>query len=325
MRAPTHADIDAAVAMTEGVVRKTPLLESERLNQIAGRRVLVKAECLQITGSFKFRGAWNAISSLTQEERSRGVVAYSSGNHAQGVAEAARRWDCAATIIMPADAPRAKREGTLALGAEVVSYDRLGGESREAIGAALALERGLSLIKPYDDARVIAGQASCGVEIARQAEAAGIERADVLVCCGGGGLCAGVALALAKHAPALRARPVEPDSADDTCRSLASGVRQTIIGTPDPLCDAIITPTPGELTFPIMMAHCGPGLSVSNDDVLTAMRLAAQHVKLVVEPGGAVALAAALRARDLPDGQAVIAIATGGNVDAEIWTQALNQ
>lgn len=317
------ASVDAAVQTTAGIVRETPLLESETLNAIAERRVLIKSECLQITGSFKFRGAWNAMASLTDNERRQGVVAYSSGNHAQGVAEAARRLGIPATIVMPIDAPRAKLEGTRALGATVVTYDRPGGESRETIGRTLAQEHGYTLIKPYDDARVIAGQATCGVEIARQAASAGVTNADVLVCCGGGGLTAGIALALETKAPHLRARPVEPDTADDTCRSLESGNREHVIGTPSGLCDAIITPTPGELTFPIIRRLCGSGLHVSDDEVLAAMRLALNHLKIVIEPGGAVALAAAIRGTGLRGNEPVIAVATGGNVDPRVLVRAV--
>lgn len=317
------SDIDAAVARTQGIVRVTPLLESPLLNRIAGRRVLVKAECLQITGSFKFRGAWNALDALDQDKRTRGVVAYSSGNHAQGVAHAAARLGIPATIIMPADAPAAKLENTRAYGAEVITYDRTGGESREQIGDALANKRGLTLIRPYDEPMVIAGQGTCGVEIAEQAADAGLVQADVLTCCGGGGLTAGVALALSTRAPGLRVRPVEPDTADDTCRSLAAGTRLSIEGTPDTVCDAIITPTPGELTFPIMQRLCGSGISVTDHDVFEAMALAMRHLKLVIEPGGAVALAAALTQADASEHD-VIVVASGGNTDAEMLSHALS-
>ncbi len=317
-------EIEAALERTRGIVRTTPLLESRALNQRVGRRILVKAECLQVTGSFKFRGAWNALGALPPAQRSNGVIAYSSGNHAQGVAEAAGRMEVPAVIIMPSDAPRAKLDGTRELGADIITYDRPGGESREAIGEALARERDLTLIKPYDDLTVIAGQATCGVEIAQQAQLAGVSNCDVLTCCGGGGLTAGVALALSAHAPTLRVRPVEPHGADDTCRSLQQGTRLTIEGTPDTLCDAIVTPMPGELTFPILQRLCGPGLSVSDAEVFEAMALAMRYFNLVVEPGGAVALAAALTGRDTPTpGSDVIVIASGGNVDMDVFATAL--
>jgi threonine dehydratase len=315
------AMIEAAAARLDGIARRTPLLASPQLDAIAGRRLLVKAECLQHTGSFKFRGAYAALSALTPELRARGVLAYSSGNHAQGIARAAQIFGVPAVIIMPRDAPAAKIEGTKALGGEVVLYTR-GGESREAIGARLAQERGLTLVKPYDEPQVIAGQGSCGLEIAAQAEALGITQAEVLTCCGGGGLTAGIALALEARAPGLRVRPVEPEGFDDTARSLASGSRQGN-ATEAGLCDAILTPMPGEITFPINARLCGPGLVVSDDEVLRAMALAARHLKIVAEPGGAVALAAALFHGAALAGDAVIATVSGGNVDAAVLARAL--
>jgi threonine dehydratase len=315
------AMIEAAAARLDGIARRTPLLASPQLDAIAGRRLLVKAECLQHTGSFKFRGAYAALSALTPEVRARGVLAYSSGNHAQGIARAAQIFGVPAVIIMPRDAPAAKIEGTKALGGEVVLYTR-GGESREAIGARLAQERGLTLVKPYDEPQVIAGQGSCGLEIAAQAGALGITQAEVLTCCGGGGLTAGIALALEARAPGLRVRPVEPEGFDDTARSLASGSRQGN-ATEAGLCDAILTPMPGEITFPINARLCGPGLVVSDDEVLRAMALAARHLKIVAEPGGAVALAAALFHGAALEGDAVIATVSGGNVDAAVLARAL--
>jgi len=281
----------------------------------------VKAECLQHTGSFKFRGGFAAVSALSGAQRARGVLAYSSGNHAQGVAMAACLLGAPAVIIMPADAPQLKLANTRALGAEVVTYDRAR-EAREEIGARLAAERGLTLIKPYDEPQVIAGQGTAGLEIARQAAEAGVREADVLVCCGGGGLTAGIALALEAHAPGLRARPVEPEGFDDTARSLAAG-RIIPHGRPEHgLCDAILTPAPGEITFPLMARLCGPGLAASEADVLRAMALAFLRLKIVAEPGGAVALAAALRP-DAVTGEAVIAVVTGGNVDPGVFARAL--
>ncbi|MDP2737640.1 MAG: threonine/serine dehydratase [Pseudorhodobacter sp.] len=314
--------IDAAAARLAGHARRTPLLSSPFLDQIAGRRVWVKAECLQHTGSFKFRGGWAAVSALSPEARARGVIAYSSGNHAQGVALAAARHAAPAVIVMPADAPRIKIANTRALGAEVVLYDRQT-EDRDAIGAHLAQARGLTLIRPFDDPEVIAGQGSVGLEIAVQAAAHGIPAADVLVCCGGGGLTAGIALALEARAPGLRARPCEPAGFDDTARSLAAGRVVTNPALSGSICDAIITPAPGKITFPIMARLCGPGLVVSDDQALHAVALAFARLKLVLEPGGAVALAAALFCPDQIAGDAVIAVATGGNVDAEVFTLAL--
>ncbi|MEM7238560.1 MAG: pyridoxal-phosphate dependent enzyme, partial [Pseudomonadota bacterium] len=278
---------------------------------------------LQRTGSFKFRGAWSALSALQPERRARGVIAYSSGNHAQGIAHAAELMGSNAVIIMPEDAPKLKVENTRLYGAEVVLYDRAGGESREARGEAIAKERGLALIRPYDEPMVIAGQGTTGLEIAEQAHAAGVERAEVLVCCGGGGLSSGVALALEADAPDYQVRTAEPDTSDDYARSLAAGERLANDGPITSICDAIVTPMPGELTFPILKRLAGAGLGVSDHQVLRAMALAFRHLKIVVEPGGAVALAAALFCGDELTTDTTICIASGGNVDAEMMSRAL--
>jgi threonine dehydratase len=315
--------IQAAAKRLQGHARVTPMLTSPFLDEIAGRRVLVKAECLQHTGSFKFRGGWAAISALTEPERQKGVIAFSSGNHAQGVAAAAKAHGVQAVILMPADAPQLKIDNTRALGAEVVLYDRAGGEDRDAIGHQLATDRGLILIKPYDEPEVIAGQGTTGLEIAEQAAADGVTQADVLVCCGGGGLTSGVALALEAVAPGLRVRPVEPEGFDDVARSLQSGEIQSNAEISGSVCDAILTPAPGLLTFPVLQRLCGSGIVVTEDEALRAMALAFLRLKIVVEPGGAVALAAALFHPDAVKGEAVIALATGGNVDAGLFQQAL--
>ncbi len=315
------AMIEAAAGRLAGRVRVTPLLNAPLLDRLAGRRVFVKAECLQWTGSFKFRGGWSAVSALSPQVRAKGVLAYSSGNHAQGVAYAAALHDVPAVIVMPSDAPAVKIANTRAYGAEVVLYDRAT-EDRDAIGAALAETRGLTLVKPYDDAQVIAGQGTVGLEIAAQAAEAGIGAADVLTCCGGGGLTAGVALAL-EQAPGLKVRPVEPAGFDDTARSLASGQRQRNAAAAGSVCDAIVTPSPGEISFPILKRLCGPGLVVTDDEALRAMVLAFHHLRIVVEPGGAVALAAALFRQDLPG--TVICTASGGNVDAGLFRAALER
>jgi threonine dehydratase len=319
------AMIEAAAGRLKGHGRVTPLLSSPFLDEIAGRRVLVKAECLQVTGSFKFRGAWSAISALDPATRAKGVIAYSSGNHAQGIAHAASLHGIPSVIVMPADAPRLKIDNTRALGAEVVLYDRAAGEDRDAIGQAIAAARGLTLIKPFDEPQVIAGQGTTGLEIADQAAAEGVTEADVLVCCGGGGLTSGIALALEARAPGLRARPVEPEGFDDAARSLAAGSIQTNNRQSGNICDAILTPSPGRLTFPIMAARCGPGLAVSEDEALRAMALAFLRLKIVLEPGGAVALAAALFRPEAVAGEAVIAVASGGNVDADLFREALGR
>ncbi|MFA3917350.1 threonine ammonia-lyase [Ruegeria hyattellae] len=316
--------IEAAAKRLKGHARETPLLSSPFLDELAGRRVLIKPECLQHTGSFKFRGAWSAISALAPETRARGVIAFSSGNHAQGVAHAAALHGVPATIIMPADAPRMKIDNTRALGGDIVLYDRER-ESREEIGAELAETRGLTLIKPYDEPQVIAGQGTTGLEIARQARDAGVTEADVLVCCGGGGLTSGIALALEGHAPGLRARTCEPEDFDDMRRSLASGKRERNPREGGNICDAILTPQPGQITFPIIKRLCGPGLAVSEDEAMHVMALAFARLKLVLEPGGAVALAAALLRRGEIAGEAVIVVASGGNVDATLFRHALER
>lgn len=314
--------IRAANERLAPVVRRTPMLTSPFLDEVAGRRVLVKAECLQHTGSFKFRGGWSALSGLPAENRKNGVIAYSSGNHAQGVAYAAARHDVPAVIIMPSDAPTLKVANTKALGAEVVTYDRLY-ENREEIGVKLAEERGLTLVKPYDEPLVIAGQGTVGLEIAKQATEHGVKQADVLVCCGGGGLTSGIAMALAADAPSLRVRTCEPAGFDDTARSLAAGSKQRNATQGGSICDAIVTPEPGNITFPILQKHCGPGLVVSDAEALKAIALAFLRLKIVLEPGGAVALAAAITRQDQIEGDTVIVVATGGNVDPDIFRQAL--
>lgn len=314
--------IEAAAARMAGHVRQTPLLHAPLLDRVAGRRIFVKAECLQLTGSFKARGGWSAVSALTPEARAKGVIAYSSGNHAQGVAYAAARHGSPCVILMPSDAPQIKIANTRAYGAEVVLYDRATGD-RDAIGAELSTTRGLTLIKPFDDAQVIAGQGTVGLELADQAAAAGIKAADVLVCCGGGGLSSGIALALKARAPGLRLRTAEPEGFDDMARSLASGQRQRNAAASGSICDAILTPSPGELTLPILTRLAGPGIVITDDQALRAMALAFTHLRIVLEPGGAAALAAALFAPDLPD--TVVAVATGGNVDPALFASVLER
>ncbi|MFE3837789.1 pyridoxal-phosphate dependent enzyme [Rhodobacteraceae bacterium PA1-206B] len=313
----------------EGAIRRTPLLHAPALDRLAGRRVFVKAECLQFTGSFKARGGWAAVSALPPG--TPGVLAMSSGNHAQGVARAAAAHGMAAFIVMPLDAPGVKIANTRAWGAEVVLYDR-GREDRDALAAGLAAERGLALIPPYDHPEVVAGQGVLGLELAEQAEAAGIRAAEVLVPCGGGGLASGVALALGARAPGLRLRTVEPEGFDDMARSLAAGAPQRNARAAGSVCDAILTPTPGRLTLPLLLdlarrGHVGPGLAVPDGAALRAVAAAFHHLRLVAEPGGAVALAAALglggkdRAADLPD--TVICVVSGGNVDPDLFAEAI--
>jgi threonine dehydratase len=314
--------IHAAAKRANGVTRRTPLLSSPFLDEVAGRRVFVKAECLQFTGSFKFRGAWSALSGMAADERAKGVLAYSSGNHAQGVALSARRHGVPAVIIMPKDAPRQKIDNTIALGAEVVLYDR-DHEDRDKIGAGLQKERGLVLVKPFDNPFVIAGQGTTGLEIAQQAAAEGVSKAEVLVPCGGGGLSSGIAIALANHAPDMLVRPCEPQDFDDTIRSLNSGRVEKNAAPSGSICDAIVTPSPGTMTFPIMRSLCKSGVAVSDQNCLQAMALAFAQLKIVIEPGGAVALAAALFHGDKIEGDDVVVVASGGNVDADMFARAL--
>ena len=314
--------IRAAAGRLEGHARRTPLLNSPFIDEIAGRRVWVKPECQQHTGSFKFRGAWSAVSALDPEVRKKGVIAFSSGNHAQGVAYAAQKFAVPSVIVMPSDSPKLKIENTRAYGAEVLLYDR-DGESREEIGKRLSDERGLTLIKPFDEPEVIAGQGTCGLEIGEQAAEQGITKADMIVCCGGGGFLSGIALALEAEAPGLRPRPAEPEGFDDVARSLQSGKIERNARTSGNICDAIISPQPGELTFPIMRRLCGPGLLVSEEEALKAMGHAFNRLKVVAEPGGAVALAAALFRGDQIEGEDVIVTISGGNVDGPMFARAL--
>jgi threonine dehydratase len=316
----TPAALRAAARRMAGVVRRTPLLASPALDRIAGRPVWVKAECLQVTGSFKARGAWNALACLPAALRARGVLAVSSGNHGQGVAHAAARLGVPCTVLMPADAPAVKAQGVRAWGGQVVTFDRQA-EDRDARAAALAAEAGLTLIRPFDDPAVIAGQGTVGIEIAAQTRAARFAPAEVLVCCGGGGLAAGIALAL--DGAAGQVRTVEPAGFDDMARSLAAGRRVANPSATGSICDAILTPMPGALTFPVLAARAGPGLTVSDDEALQAMALAFTHLRIVLEPGGAVALAAALFR---PGGTGpVVAVASGGNVDPALFAEALRR
>lgn len=318
----TLAMIEAAATRLSGHVRRTPLFGSPFLDKLAGRRVLVKPECLQHTGSFKFRGGWSALSAMDEATRKRGVIAYSSGNHAQGVAFAASRHNAPSVIIMPSDSPRIKIDNTRALGGEVVLYDRATGD-RDRIGAELSAERNLTLIKPFDEPQVIAGQGTCGLEIAGQAREIGVTKAEVLVNCGGGGLTSGIALALERYAPGMQVRPCEPVGFDDTARSLISGRIERNKETSGSICDAILTPSPGEMTFPILQRLCGPGIVVPENDALRAMAQAFLRLKIVLEPGGAISLAAALFHGDQVNADTVIVVATGGNVDPEVFAQAI--
>ncbi|MGQ0662011.1 MAG: threonine ammonia-lyase [Pseudomonadota bacterium] len=320
--APAIGDIEDAARRLQGLAVKTPLLESPMLNARLGGRLLVKAEPLQRTGSFKFRGAYNLMSRADAAARRRGVVTYSSGNHAQGVAAAAQLLGMPAVIVMPADAPAIKVRNTRFYGAEVVPYDRRT-ESREAMGERLAAERGAMLVKPYDDPLIIAGQGTIGLEIAEQAAAAGARLDAVLVPVSGGGLIAGTALALASRAPGTAVWAVEPKDFDDTSRSLASARRERNDPAARSICDALLVATPGELTFAINSRLLAGGLGVSDDEVRGAMAAAFAELKLVVEPGGAVALAALLSGKFGAAGKTLAVVCSGGNVDPATFIEAL--
>ena len=314
--------VRAAGARIAPFVRVTPLLSDPALDRLAGRRLLVKAECQQHTGSFKYRGATAALTALAPEVLARGVVAFSSGNHGQGVARAASERGVTAVVVMPADAPVVEVARTRAFGAEVVFYDRARPEDRAAIAARLAAERGLTLVPPFDHPEVIAGQASVGTEIAAQVAELGLDRAEVLVPCGGGGLAAGIALALSMDAPGFRVRTVEHTTHDDMARSLAAAQRRANPPGRVSLCDAILTPEPGQLTLPILARLAGPGLTVSDDEALAAIAAAHRHLGLVAEPGGAVALAAALSGR-IAGGGPLVVVLSGGNVEDSLLARAL--
>jgi threonine dehydratase len=312
---PDFGDIEAAAARIAGEAVVTPLLESAGLNGLTGGRVLVKAECLQRTGSFKFRGAWNLISQL---EGAGGVVAYSSGNHAQGVAAAARLKGLPAIIVMPADTPAIKQANTRALGAEIVTYDRAT-ESREEIAGKIARDRGWVMVPPYEHARIIAGQGTAGLEMARQAAARGIHLDAVVVGASGGGLTAGIALALERLSPATALYCAEPEGFDDHRRSLESGKRETNARAVGSICDALLSPSPGEMTFAINQPRLAGGLVATEAQVVRAMRAAFEHVKIVAEPGGAVALAVVLAGAIATKRRNIGVVISGGNVDAALF------
>jgi threonine dehydratase len=314
------ADIEAAAGRLAGVSVRTPLISSHPLDEIAGGKVLIKPECLQVTGSFKIRGAYNFLSQLSPDEAERGVVAFSSGNHAQGVAAAGAMLDIRTAIVMPEDAPRAKLENTKRLGGEVITYDRYTGD-REAIARDIAEKRGAVVVPSYDHDYIIAGQGTVGLEIADQCHELGVAPDQVLVCCGGGGLISGSATALKARLPDVSVHPVEPEDFDDTARSLQSGRRQRVDASARSICDALLAPSPGELTFAIMQRVVAHGVTVSDDDVREAMRFAFRHLKLVAEPGGAVALAAALAGRIETADRTTVVVISGGNVDGELFAE----
>src|SRR5882757_1736622 len=314
------ADIDAAARVLAPFAVRTPLLSSPVLNERVGAKVFLKPEMLQRTGSFKFRGAFNKLSSIPQHERGGGVVAFSSGNHAQGVAASAKILDMQATIVMPADAPLSKRERTKAYGAEVVLYDR-DKEDREAISNSIAAKRGATLVRPYDDPFVIAGQGTAGREIAEDMAALGLSPDIVVAPASGGGLIAGVATAVKAKFPNAELIVAEPQGYDDHALSLRAGHREAHHAAGRTICDALMAAMPGEMTFAINSKLLAKGVVASDEEVGAAVAYAYRELKLVVEPGGAVGLAALLAGRFDVAGKNVVIVLSGGNVDADLFAE----
>ncbi|MCH9006045.1 MAG: threonine/serine dehydratase [Proteobacteria bacterium] len=314
------ADIEAAAGRLNGVSVRTPLLQSFELDQVTRGKVLIKPECLQVTGSFKIRGAYNHLSQLTAQQAKNGVVAWSSGNHAQGVAAAGAMLDINTIIVMPADAPKAKLANTKRLGGEVITYDRYTGD-RESIARKIAAERGAAIVPSYDHEHIIAGQGTIGLELAEDAMRLGLPPDQVLIPCGGGGLSSGCSVALKSRLPEVSVYAVEPAEFDDTARSFASGERVRIDDSARSICDALQTPMPGELTFAINRDLLSDVLTVSDDEVRSAMRFAFRNLKLVVEPGGAVALAAVLSGKLDTAGKTTAIVLSGGNVDVDLFAE----
>ena len=317
-------DIEQAAARLAGHIVATPLLSSPTLNQMSGARLWFKAENLQHTGAFKLRGALNRLLQLTEAEKHNGVVAWSSGNHAQGIAAAAKIVNTHATIVMPKDAPATKIAGTRAWGADIVFYNRQT-ESREVIARALADQQQAVLVPSFDDYAVMAGQGTCGLELADQAAALRVNLSAVIIPCGGGGLAAGVGTALRDRSPATRIELAEPCQFDDHARSLRHSRRESNEPGARSICDALLAPTPGELTFPINQSLVARVQTVTDTQVEAAIRLAHQHLKLVVEPGGAVGLAAVLNNSNTYAGEDVAIILSGGNIDQVDLLNILNK
>ena len=319
---PSAAEVEAAAKRLLGVAVRTPLISSPVLDALTGGRVFLKAETLQRTGSFKFRGAYNKISQISPEKRAAGVVAYSSGNHAQGVAAAAKLLGLPATIVMPADAPRLKRERTAALGGTVVLYDR-DKEDRAAIAKKIVAERGATLVPPYDDPLIIAGQGTIGREIVEDLERLGLKPEIVCIGASGGGLAAGTSLGIKARVPEAKIYTAGPEGFDDTARSFKSGQRESNTRLSGTICDALMTATPGELTFPINRALIGEGVSASDAEVAAAVRYAFHELKLVVEPGGAIGLAALLAGKIDVKGKVVVGVLSGANVDPDLFAKLI--
>ncbi|TNE56813.1 MAG: threonine/serine dehydratase [Alphaproteobacteria bacterium] len=319
---PTVADIEAAAQRIAGEAIRTPLLYAHTLSAHLDRHIWIKPEMLQRTGSFKFRGAFNKLSQIPEDQKANGVVAWSSGNHAQGVAAAAKILSIPATIVMPQDAPTIKIEGTRTLGADVVFFDRYT-EDRETIGRAIVAKTGATLVPSYDDADIIAGQGTLGLEIAQDLKGMGVRPDEIIMPCGGGGLSSGTGLALKSTFPDIGITLVEPQHYDDFGKSLISGKPETVDVTRRSLCDALLTPTPGQLTLALNRQLGARAVSVSDPEVVTALRTAFADLKLVVEPGGAVALAAVLAGKMGSNSKNLILVLSGGNVDPALYRQLL--
>jgi threonine dehydratase len=312
------ADIEAAAGRLRGIAVKTPLIRSAALDERLGGTVVFKPECLQRTGSFKIRGAYNRLSQLSPEEARRGAVAWSSGNHAQGVAAAGGMLGIHTAIVMPEDAPKAKLDNTRRLGGEVITFDRYSGD-RVQIARDLAAERGAVIVPSFEHADIIAGQGTVGLEIATESESLGIQLDQVIIPCGGGGLTSGSSLALHAKMPDVRIYTAEPEYYDDTLQSLRSGKRVSVPTDVASLCDALLTDAPGEMTLDIMREHVTDGFVVNEEEVKAAMRFAFEELKLVVEPGGAAALAALLAGQIETQDRATAIVLSGGNVDADLF------
>lgn len=315
-------DVESAAARLSEISVLTPLLTSHELDDLAGGRVFIKPECLQRTGSFKIRGAYNMMSRLQPEQAGRGVVAWSSGNHAQGVAAAGTLLGIRTAIVMPEDAPRVKLENTRRLGGEPILYDRFSGD-REAIAREVAAERGAELVPSYDHPDIIAGQGTVGLEVMRQCGEKGVTPDQVLIPCGGGGLIAGSAVAIRGVAPGTTVHPVEPEDMDDTARSLRTGRRVANDPSARSICDALQAATPGRLTFEINQELLAEGITVSDREVEDAVRFTFRNLKLVVEPGGVVALAAILARKLETKDKVTVLVLSGGNVDAALFARVL--
>lgn len=319
---PTFADVRAAAERLQGLAVRTPLINHPVLDAATGGRILLKAENLQRVGAFKFRGAYNACAQIDRAKFPGGVVACSSGNHAQGVAHAAALLGMPSVIVMPADAPALKIARTRGFGAEVVLYDRLT-EDRDAIALGICEKRAAAFVHPFDDPNVMAGQGTAGLELMEQAREIGAVPDAVLVCCSGGGLAAGVATAVKEYAPATEIYTVEPAGFDDFARSLATGRRERNDKLGGSICDALMAPSPGEITFAVGQRHFAGGLAVTDDEVRNAMRFAFEELKLVLEPGGAVALTAALTAKIPVRGRTIACVLSGGNVDPKAFAEII--